>query len=312
MDLRQIKYFITVAELGSFTRASIVLDIAQPALSRQVRLLELELGQPLLVRNGRGVTTTEAGRLLLEQGRGILHQLDVLRDELARLGGGTQGQVVLGMPPTLSKVLTVRLVRAVARHLPGVTLSISEGLSATMLQSLAHGQLDLALVYETAGQPGVSSEAVYEEALFLVSRAHAGVQPGTVRLAELAHLPLVIPRRPNTFRMFVEDALARHGLRPQVAIEADSVDAILGLVADGLGHAVLTANAVDTAVQPGLFLRQPIVEPDLSIKILLATSTQRPATQAQRSVMSLIRSGLADALDPARGRRAGRNPEFWL
>jgi len=311
MDLRQIKYFISVAELGSFTRASIVLDIAQPALSRQVRLLELELGQPLLVRNGRGVSTTEAGRLLLEQGRGILHQLDVLREELARLGGGSQGQVSLGMPPTLSKVLTVRLVRAVARHLPGVSLSVSEGLSATMLQSLANGQLDLALAYETSAQPGVASEPVYAEPLFLVSRASAGARPAPVDLAGLAALPLVIPRRPNTFRMFVEDALARHGLRPQVAIEADGVDAILGLVADGLGHGVLTANAVHTAHQPERFLIRPI-EPALSIRILLATSSQRPATQAQRSVAELLRSGLADALDPVRAKRAGRNPEFWL
>ena len=73
MDLKQIEYFVRVAELGSFTRASVVLDIAQPALSRQVRLLEVELRQNLLVRNGRGATPTEAGKLLLEHGRGILH-----------------------------------------------------------------------------------------------------------------------------------------------------------------------------------------------------------------------------------------------
>lgn len=312
MDLRQIKYFISVAELGSFTRASIFLDIAQPALSRQIRLLELELGQPLLIRNGRGVNPTEAGRLLLEQGRGILHQVDVLQEELAQLGSGTQGQVALGMPPTLSKVLTIPLVRAATRHLPGVNLSVSEGLSAALLQSLANGQLDLALVYETSRQPGLVSETVCEEQLFVVSRRSAGAQPRPLPLAELAELPLVIPRRPNTFRMIVEDAMARHGLQLRIAIEADSVDAILGLVADGLGHAVLTANAVLTAPQPERYLCQPLTSPVLSIKILLATSAHRPTTRAQRSMISLICSGLADTLDPNRGRRAGRNPEFWL
>ena len=82
MDLKQIEYFVRAAELGSFTRASVVLDIAQPALSRQVRLLEVELRQNLLVRNGRGATPTEAGKLLLEHGRGILHQVERAREEL--------------------------------------------------------------------------------------------------------------------------------------------------------------------------------------------------------------------------------------
>ena len=83
MDLKQIEYFVRVAELGSFTRASVALNIAQPALSRQVRLLEVELRQNLLIRNGRGATTTEAGKMLLEHGRGILHQVQRAREDLA-------------------------------------------------------------------------------------------------------------------------------------------------------------------------------------------------------------------------------------
>ncbi|MGY1411022.1 MULTISPECIES: LysR family transcriptional regulator [unclassified Luteimonas] len=311
MDLRQITYFVQVAELGSFTRASLVLDVAQPALSRQVRLLEVELGQPLLLRTGRGVTPTEAGRLLLERGRGLLHQVDNLRDELARLGEGTRGRVALGMPPTLSKVLTVPLVRAAARHLPGVTLSISEGLSSATLEALGSGSLDVALVYEPVSWPGIASEPVYEEALLLVSRASAGAQPDPIALSEVARRPLVIPRRPNTLRMLVESALARHGLAPTIAIEVDGVDAILGLVADGVGHALLSANAVRTAAEPGRFLARPIVSPTLSARILLATSAQRPTTQAQQSMITLLRSGLPAALDPARDDRDGA-PTFWL
>lgn len=312
MDLRQITYFIRVAELGSFSRASIALDVAQPALSRQVRLLEIELCQPLLVRNGRGVTPTEAGRLMLEQGRGLLHQVQGLREGMARLAGGQHGRVALGMPPTLSKVLAVPLVRAAAKHLPGVTLSIGEGLSASMLEALSNGQLDVALVYDAAPQPAIHSEAVFEEPLVLVSRRSAGAQPEPVPLAVLAERPLVIPRRPNTFRLLVEDALARIGKRPNIAIEVDGVDAILGLVAEGLGHAVLSANAVSTAALPERYLVQPIVSPGLSTRIMLATSTQRPTTQAQRSMIALIRSGLGAALAPEQDRRGTRHPEFWL
>ncbi|MCB1718541.1 MAG: LysR family transcriptional regulator, partial [Candidatus Competibacteraceae bacterium] len=91
MDLKQIEYFIRVAELGSFTRASIDLNVAQPALSRQVRLLEVELGQSLLIRNGRGVIATDAGKSLLEHGRGVMHQIERLREDLTRVRAGLLG-----------------------------------------------------------------------------------------------------------------------------------------------------------------------------------------------------------------------------
>ena len=99
MDLKQLEYFVRVVELGSFTRAALALDIAQPALSRQVRTLEVELRQNLLVRNGRGVTPTEAGALLLEHGRGILHQVQRAQEELARVRGGLAGRVALACRP---------------------------------------------------------------------------------------------------------------------------------------------------------------------------------------------------------------------
>jgi LysR family nitrogen assimilation transcriptional regulator len=129
MDLKQLAYFVRVAELGSFSRASAMLDIAQPALSRQVRALELELRQHLLVRNGRGVTLTEAGKVLLEHSRGVLHQVERLREELSRVRGSLAGSVALGLPPTVSKVLTVPVSREFRRRMPNATLAITEGLS---------------------------------------------------------------------------------------------------------------------------------------------------------------------------------------
>ncbi|MDO8284058.1 MAG: LysR family transcriptional regulator, partial [Rhodoferax sp.] len=102
MDLKQLEYFVRVAELGSFTRAAIALDIAQPALSRQVRLLEVELRQTLLTRNGRGALPTEAGKLLLAHGRGILHQVERAKEELGRVRGSLAGRVAVGLPTSLA------------------------------------------------------------------------------------------------------------------------------------------------------------------------------------------------------------------
>lgn len=288
MDLKQLEYFVRVAELGSFTRASIVLDVAQPALSRQVRLLEVELRQTLLIRNGRGVTTTEAGKLLLEHGRGILHQVTRAREALGLVRGAVVGQVALGLPPSLARILTVRLTRDFRARFPESSLSIREGLSATMQESLVSGRLDLALLYNAEPSPDVETYPLLDEELYLVARKgdKAGNQP--LPLRELAKLPLVIPSRPNAMRMQVETELANLGLHPNIALEIDAISAIQELVADGAGYAVLSKSAVCSFSRPDAFNVGPIVEPALQSKLSIAASSRRPATLIQRSVMELL------------------------
>lgn len=311
MELRQIEYFVRVAELGSFTRASIALDVAQPALSRQVRLLEQELRQTLLLRNGRGVTTTEAGRVMLEQGRGVLHQLARVRDELARLNRPVAGSVALGLPPSLSKQLAVPLVRLVAAEMPDLRLSLSENLTTALEQALASGQLDLALLYNPTPRPDIDNEFLREEALFVVTRRVVGRPPRTVLLPELAERPLVIPRRPNALRMLIEHALAQERLVPCIALEADGVDTLLGLVANGLGDAVLGASAIASITEPERYTVNALGTPPLHTRIHMAWSAQRSRSQAQRTLMQIIRSRLDGLLDPASRLVGTRPPDSW-
>src|SRR6218665_3796552 len=299
MDLRQIEYFVRVAELGSFTRASVVLGIAQPALSRQVRLLEVELRQSLLLRNGRGATPTEAGQLLLKHGRSILQQVARAREELGRVRGALAGGVAIGLPPSIAKVLTVPLTRAFRAQLPDAALAISEGLSVAMQELLTTGLLDIALLYNSASGPGMETTALLEEDLFLVQRRSPG-QPDAeaqapLPLHELSPLPLVTPTRPTALRMLVESELAARGQRPQISLEIDGVAAILDLVADGAGCAVLPMNAVSTCGKPDAFAARPIegASPTrLRSKLFMAVSSQRPATLTQQPMAQLIRSTL--------------------
>lgn len=306
MDLKQLAYFVRVAELGSFTRAAVVLDVAQPALSRQVRLLEVELRQSLLLRNGRGVSTTAAGKLLLEHGRAILHQVQHAREALGRVRGAVVGQVVLGLPPSLARILTVPLLREFCRHYPESSLSIREGLSVTMQEALALGRLDLALVYNPAPAPELEFEPLLEEELFLVARKAPGsrargvragrARAGSTPLRELARLPLVIPSRPNAIRMQVEAELANLGLHPNIALEVDGISAIHDLVADGAGVAVLSQSAVSTFQRPDAFTVRRIVEPVMRCKVAIASSSRRPATLIQRAVAELLRATARAAL----------------
>jgi LysR family nitrogen assimilation transcriptional regulator len=297
MDLKQLEYFVRVAELGSFTRAALALDVAQPALSRQVRLLEVELRQNLLVRNGRGATPTEAGKLLLEHGRGILHQVERAREELGRVRGALAGRVAIGLPPSLARVITVPLTRAFRAQLPEASLSISEGLSATMQEWLHTGRLDIAVLYNASPAPDLEITPLMEEELLLVQPRPPGLAeeppPPPVPLAEVAALPLVIPSRPNALRMHVEAEMAAIGLRPTVALEIDGVSAILDLVADGAGAALLSRQAVISSIRPSAY-RMRTVHPPLRTRVSLATSSQRPATLTQRAALDLIAQVRAD------------------
>jgi len=293
MDLKQLEYFVRVAELGSFTRAALALDVAQPALSRQVRLLEVELRQNLLVRNGRGAVPTEAGRLLLEHGRGILHQVERAREELGRVRGALAGRVAIGLPPSVARVLTVPLTRAFRQHLPEASLSISEGLSVTMIDWLRTGRLDIAVLYNASPSDEIEASPLEDEELLLVQVRPAGLAeeppPGPITLAEVATLPLVIPTRPNAVRMLVEAEMANIGQRPNVVLEIDGVAAILDLVADGAGVALLSRNAVDSSVRPSAYRTRAVIDPVLRTRLSTATSSLRPTTLTQQSALELIR-----------------------
>jgi LysR family nitrogen assimilation transcriptional regulator len=293
MDLRQLEYFVRVAEMASFTKAAAALGVAQPALSRQVRLLEVELRQTLLLRNGRGATPTDAGKLLLDHGRGILHQVERARDEMRRVRGGLMGRVAIGLPPTLARLLTVPLTRAFRQHMPQVQLSIMEGLSAAMVDGVTLGRLDLAVLYNAQAMADIELAPLFDEPLVLVQARQPGLledpPPLPVSLREVAHQPLVIPSRPNALRMHVETEMARQGLRPTIALEIDGVGAILDLVADGMGSAILSAHAVAGSVRPSAYVTRPIGHPPLLINVSLATSASRPTTPALQASAELIR-----------------------
>ena len=147
MDFRQLRTFSCVAELGSLSKASDTLRVAQPALSRQIKLLEHELRAELFTRNGRGMVLTEAGRLLLARTAGIVRQIDQIRDDIQSSGGPPSGRVVLGLVPTVSCVISARLARRTVESYPGISLCIVESYSGHLIEWLHRGQMDLAVIY---------------------------------------------------------------------------------------------------------------------------------------------------------------------
>ena len=299
MDLKQLEYFVHVVDLGGFSRAARVLGVAQPAISRQVRGLEVELRQNLLLRNGRGATPTDAGKRLLLHARGILQQVERARHDIEEAKGASVGNVVVGLPPTVARHLTLPIVREFRRAHPRATLSIVEGLSSTILDMLAVGRVDVGLVYNPSPSPAVEARTLLEEPLCLVGARRKGSVPRNVRLRDLPRYPLIIPSRPHAIRRLVETRLASLGLQPQVAMEIDAVPAILELVAEGHGFAVLSPRALHDAAMAKRLHSRPIVQPQLKSALAIVTSAQRPSTPLQQATIAMIDVLTRSALAPS-------------
>jgi LysR family nitrogen assimilation transcriptional regulator len=295
MDLKQLEYFRHVAELGSFTRAASFLSVVQPALSRQVRQLEVELGQNLFERNGRGVVLTDAGARLLEHTRGILTQVGRARQELEDQRNGDSGHFALGLPPSLGSSVTVPLVKAFARTLPNARLATVEGLSAYILEWLSVGRVDCALVYNATASATVDLLPLLDDQLYLMAPLAASPAAGaaapreSITLSALADYPLIIPSRPHALRMSVENALASVDRKIRVAHEIECIPAVIDLVRQGHGFGVLPMNAVKSTQWAKEVRALPIGSPPLTTSLSIATSAQRPRSPLMRKAIDVIR-----------------------
>jgi LysR family transcriptional regulator, nitrogen assimilation regulatory protein len=287
MNIKQLESFVRVAELGSFSKAARVLDTAQPALSRLVRQLEVDLHATLLERTGRGVVLTEPGKRLFEHANGILQLMARAREAVASSRDEPSGRIVVGMPPSLGRRLTLPLVEAFERELPKAQLAIVEGLSTHIAEWIATGRVDVGLVHNPEPQAALEIEPLQDEPLYLVSAP--GEQRGAVGLAELPQYPLVIPERLHAIRRLLEARAALTGIKLNVAWEISSVPAIVLMVLGGHGHAVLTRDAVADEVKAGRLGLRPLGEPPLVNTLAIATSASKRATPLQRHVVRSLR-----------------------
>lgn len=293
MDFKQLQAFVHVAELGSFTRAATILDTTQPALSRLVRQLEVQLRQHLLVRNGRGVALTDAGQRLLAHAQGILQQVERATHDLENLRGTPSGQFAIGLTPSVAKIATVELIRRFRAAFPTATITVTEALSSYLVEWLMMGRIDAAVMYDTADTPLIDKRALFSEELFLIGHGRlgepaAGPPPGAIRLKQIGRYPLVIPGRMHAIRHIVETRAAEQGAKLSIALEVDAVSSILDLVCEGHGYAVLPMNAINSDPLKRHFTINRITHPTLHSQLVVATSTVHPVSHLAGRAMAMI------------------------
>ncbi|AOW15655.1 LysR family transcriptional regulator [Hydrogenophaga crassostreae] len=291
MDLKQLEYFVNVAELESVTRASILLGITQPSLSRQIRLLEVELRQTLLIRNGRGVQPTEAGALLVKHARAMLLQAERARREVKELRGVPTGRVTIGMPSSVSRFLSTPLAFAFQARFPNAGLSILEG-QTYIMEWLSMGRVDLGVLINPQPLPHMDLVTLLTEPLYLVSANESpegsDLFGPPVHLKDLANFNLLLPSRPHAIRIFLESQLSRFGLKLEVAWELDAFSSMLGLVRKGFGHGVMPESVFRGDEMRSQYVLRPIVEPDLISTVAVATNSARPLSPLAAGVIALM------------------------
>lgn len=296
MEFKQLNYFIHVADLGSFSKASAFLSVAQPALSRQIRNLETELGTELLYRDGRGVTLTEAGGQLLDHAKSILDHTERARSEIIALKDTPTGSATLGLPPTVCQVLVAPLLRRFKESYPNVSLRVVEGFSGHVKEWLASGRIDVGVLYNSPrARRNLKTQELLVENLCLIGPGD-GVS-GDEReypLRKLADVPLILPSRPHGLRLLVDTAAAHAGVTLQVDLELDSLSAIKELVQSGTGWTVLPYAAVYREVELGLMSARRVTSPPLRRTVVLATTGQRPLSAAARALVELIQVQVDD------------------
>ena len=292
MNLRDLRYFVAVAESGSILAASERLHVAQPSISVRIRTLEGDLGVALFERRPRGVVLTAEGEELLVHARLILGSAETARESLRRHANSPVGTVNFGVPTSLSAVLSVPLVEETLAALPNVRLRIVESMTGYIIDWLRSGQLDLGLVFVDNPISGVQTEKLLVEELHLAAGTPAALKKltnarGEVPMEKLAEVPLILPTQRHGLRSLIDQHLRRHGVSSKVIIEIDAFLQIQRLVQRGRGMTILSLAALHESPLTPPLVTARIVRPTIPRTVSLAHVDDRPLTKAAREVARL-------------------------
>lgn len=289
MDLRQLNYFVRVAEAGSFSRAAQQLYVAQSALSQHIARLEDDVGVQLLRRHSRGVELTDEGQTLFRHAVGILRGVQQAREALAPPGKDPNGEVALGLPVTLSPLVALPLMMAVAQRYPQIKLRLVETNTGFLLEWLRAGRLDLAVLFDSPGPRELEHQAVLQEHLYLLSPpGHDDAGHTEVPFRALDSLTLLLPGSSHRLRASIEAVAAAQGITLSMGFELESLSIIKQAVRAGLGHTIASWASAPEEVAAGQLRRRGIIAPPIQRTVVISSSMSRPLSRASGAVRGLL------------------------
>ena len=290
MDISQLRTLVCVAEFGSLSKAADHLCTAQPALSRQVRLLEEELGARLFERHGRGRVLTEQGRVVLQHAARIMAEVEDIRfsvtDEDNALNGG---QVSIGLVPTVSEILASPMLASLRQARPRAKIRIVSAYSLYLMDRIHRGEIDVAVLYDPHSIRSLRSEPLLEEDLYVVGPPGADLVPGrSISVASLGERPMLLPSAGHSLRQIVDRAAGEAGIKLQVMLEVDSYSILKQLVLSGVGCTVLPLGPVALDVAAARLCAAPLTDPPLRRVLELAAPADRPPSRLASFVQKTL------------------------
>lgn len=288
MEIRQFRYFIRIADLGSFSSAARALHIAQPALSQQMAQLEEELGQPLFVRLPAGVRLTDQGQVFYRHAQHLVRQLADAAAAVARTADSPGGTVRVGLPQSTAARYALPLLTAVRQRYPAIHIEFFDELSGNLLHALNSGRLDIGVLVNDEDAALLNARPLLDETLFLISRAGMAPAGKSVPLRRLAQLPLALPSQAHGVRVLVESALQAQGLRlGNVVVAANSRSIMREVTLAGLAHCLMPWAAVAAELAAGTLVATRLT-PALRRRVYVCTARDGALSLAGQAVLSTL------------------------
>jgi LysR family transcriptional regulator, nitrogen assimilation regulatory protein len=287
MDLKQLQYFLKVCDAPSLSDAAYTAGISQPALSRHVRMLEEELGVILFDRHPRGMALSEAGERLRESAVALVREADRIKADFAAATDQPRGVLSVGTPSSLRRFLITPVIAKLSEAHPALSYRIHEGTSRGIRDSLVHGRAEIAVVSTLEDLDPFKAKRLVSEALFLIGPRKAQLQlDQPVPARELARLPMILTSRPNSLRMIVDQALARHAITSEAKIEVETLQMALDLIDTTGGYSVFPYCAIEIALRENRITASPIEK--LHISWAIVSLKERRQSTAVRLFSSLV------------------------
>lgn len=294
MDVRRLGYFMRIAEDGSLTKAAAVLRIAQPALSRQMRLLEEELGVPLFNRTARGMRLTGEGAALRASVAGPLRELELALQNIRSFPFAAEANIAIGLPTGLADILAHPLVRRIGQEFPNIKLRIVEGLTGSLIDWLSRGVVDFVLLEQEAHHDQLQQHKLAALPLVLAGAPASPLPPNhPVTFTEAAKLPLVLPSHHLGLRAVINDAAMWGQVKLNIRLEADSARLTKTLLRDGMGYTIIPACYCKPETDGGGLQIWPLTAPALTLDIIIASRKNSQITGPRVGAVEALISRIA-------------------
>lgn len=297
-DISLLHDFAVVCDHGNLTRASQELNTVQSAITQRMQRLEDVMETKLLKRHSRGVRPTEQGEILLKYAR----RLDALvADAVAEVSaweGSPSGTVSIGLPPSVSAVLTTPLIEAVNAKLPNVELTVAEAFSGYLEGWLENGEIDFGFVFDKSTSSDLIITELVEESLFLISHPDQAKRlPSELALKDLVGLPLIAPSRRHGLRTSVETEASKRGLKLSIRLEVDAGHQLIQQIERGGGSAVLARSAVMPELMDEKLVALPIIDPVFRRKVCLAVRTDKSDSYLLHLIQAVLMSVVKELIE---------------